>query len=342
MSLHPVLEYHSGSNPVIDFDRFICTLWEQSELFRYKLDDVSIRILPGKYGFVLQRNPKRLTHRRIPHEMNLLQQPFNPEVFNFNKIDSKEVLFHVRRHTDGKVEDHKVIINVSPINYGHCLLIPHPHLCLPQVITEDSLELCMELISMSQRRGFCIVANSLLAYASVNHLHYHFLYIDQPLLAQTINAKPIINLHNKSHCYELTESPMPGFGFQMSSISSARDCARNVFSVIDVLLQENTPHNILMISGSSFSNPNDSPVTRIIVTPKLPAIGVKNICDTDKETPPFFPAALEVSGFIIVIDHSKYYSLTEEDILKQLNTMAITRDAFQKLKCLVIKKYSIN
>ena len=31
-----------------------------------------------------------------------------------------------------------------------------------------------------------MVANSLLAFASVNHLHYHFLYIDQPLLAATV------------------------------------------------------------------------------------------------------------------------------------------------------------
>ena len=31
-----------------------------------------------------------------------------------------------------------------------------------------------------------MVANSLLAYASVNHLHYHFMYIAQPLLASTV------------------------------------------------------------------------------------------------------------------------------------------------------------
>ena len=31
-----------------------------------------------------------------------------------------------------------------------------------------------------------MVANSLLAYASVNHLHYHFMYIAQPLLAATV------------------------------------------------------------------------------------------------------------------------------------------------------------
>ena len=40
-------------------------------------------------------------------------------------------------------------------------------------------------------RGFCMVANSVLAYASVNHLHYHFLYLEHPLLAGTlVSASP--------------------------------------------------------------------------------------------------------------------------------------------------------
>ncbi len=38
--------------------------------------------------------------------------------------------------------------------------------------------------------GFVMVANSLLAYASVNHLHYHFMYIAQPLPAATVVSTP--------------------------------------------------------------------------------------------------------------------------------------------------------
>ena len=34
--------------------------------------------------------------------------------------------------------------------------------------------------------GFCMVANSLLAYASVNHLHYHFMCVAEPTLAARV------------------------------------------------------------------------------------------------------------------------------------------------------------
>ncbi len=39
------------------------------------------------------------------------------------------------------------------------------------------------LSALSYCSGFCMVANSLLAHASVNHLHYHFLYLDHNLMA---------------------------------------------------------------------------------------------------------------------------------------------------------------
>ena len=35
-----------------------------------------------------------------------------------------------------------------------------------------------------------MVSNSLLAYASVNHLHYHFLYLDHPVLASRVVSCP--------------------------------------------------------------------------------------------------------------------------------------------------------
>ena len=40
--------------------------------------------------------------------------------------------------------------------------------------------------NFSRSNGLCIVANSLLAYASVNHLHYHILYVREPVLAAKV------------------------------------------------------------------------------------------------------------------------------------------------------------
>ncbi len=47
--------------------------------------------------------------------------------------------------------------------------------------------------------GLIMVANSLLAYASVNHLHYHFMYTAQPLLAATVVSMTITLGIGKDH-----------------------------------------------------------------------------------------------------------------------------------------------
>ncbi len=63
----------------------------ESGMFRYDLSGVVTRRVPGKFGFIVQRNSKRGTHRRAPAKMLSLQQPFDPSAFNFNLIDPKEV-----------------------------------------------------------------------------------------------------------------------------------------------------------------------------------------------------------------------------------------------------------
>ena len=59
--------------------------------FRYDLSEVITRRVPGRYGFIVQRNPKRHTHRRAPAHMTSLVQPFDDALFNFNKIKPEEV-----------------------------------------------------------------------------------------------------------------------------------------------------------------------------------------------------------------------------------------------------------
>lgn len=60
-------------------------------VFRYELSGVTTRRVPGEFGFVVQCNPKRHTHRRTPASMASLVQDFNPSLFNFNQIREEEV-----------------------------------------------------------------------------------------------------------------------------------------------------------------------------------------------------------------------------------------------------------
>ena len=81
--------------------------------------------------------------------MTSVCQKFNPEKFNFTKINREKELVceldnigdNCRSRSDkselSRAKD-CVIINVSPIDLGHCLLVPQPDSCLPQVLTTKS------------------------------------------------------------------------------------------------------------------------------------------------------------------------------------------------------------
>ena len=63
---------------------------------------------------------------------SLAQQP-DPAKFNFNKVDkSKEQVF-VFKNLDSSAES-LLLINVSPIDKGHCLLVPNVEKVLPQQV----------------------------------------------------------------------------------------------------------------------------------------------------------------------------------------------------------------
>ena len=83
--------------PCVKLDRLddlLCTRWDKAMskgVFRYDLSGVVARRVPGDFGFIVQSNSKRHTHRRAPAAMASLQQDFDPTLFNFNKIKAGEV-----------------------------------------------------------------------------------------------------------------------------------------------------------------------------------------------------------------------------------------------------------
>ena len=104
---------------------------------RYSIDSVREKILPGKFRFLVQYQPNRSTNRRPPQNMTSVSQEFNPDKFNFTRINrEKELVCELRNKDCDKSSAEArdvVIINVSPIDLGHCLLVPELELCRPQV-----------------------------------------------------------------------------------------------------------------------------------------------------------------------------------------------------------------
>lgn len=67
---------------------------------------------------------------------------------------------------------HLVMINVSPIEYGHVLLVPSVLEKLPQLITPATMLLAIQFTIAVDNPYFRLGYNSLGAYATINHLHF--------------------------------------------------------------------------------------------------------------------------------------------------------------------------
>lgn len=61
---------------------------------------------------------------------------------------------------------------VSPIEYGHVLLIPRVLECLPQRIDRESFLLALHMAAEAGNTYFRLGYNSLGAFATINHLHF--------------------------------------------------------------------------------------------------------------------------------------------------------------------------
>ena len=69
--------------------------------------------------------------------MHSLKQQPDPLKFNFTKVDElKELVFELKNLDDKEQHGGRnvLLINVSPIDEGHCLLVPNVEAVLPQQV----------------------------------------------------------------------------------------------------------------------------------------------------------------------------------------------------------------
>lgn len=188
-----------------------------------------------------------------------------------------------------------------------------------------------------------MVANSLLAYASVNHLHYHFMYMDYPHLpAMATRGKEVDGCRG---CFQLDGHYVRGFGFQLDSDSQS--CAQAIFRVVELLLENGIPHNLTMLRGPPFSvtmattdhlppPPPMPPPTfvRAILIPRKPVLGFKQLYHQNESgpPPPFFAASCELAlGLIPIMDKEKYATMSEEEIVSRLREQELSEEEFSKI-----------
>ena len=192
------------------FDAAYLVSWEQLKLtpglFRNPCYEATQRRPLGTdTAAVTQFNPEHLKNKRPsglspkPSDLRVVRQ-FDPALFNFTKAKSDEIVAkvlldasdpeatptlawsakdgddssHVAK-TDKNV--HPFFANISPIMGAHGLFVPEISACNAQVLTPGHLTTALRVMALSKRSDFHLGFNSLAAWASVNHLHFHATYI---------------------------------------------------------------------------------------------------------------------------------------------------------------------
>lgn len=324
------------------FDKELQECWDaalEAGSFAYKLHHVEGRIAPGKYGVFVQLNEMRFNKRRKPELINSISQTFNPDKFNFTKVHRKEVLFALcpkhfpRKSTvDDDDEQHLLLINVSPMEYGHCLLIPSVLSCLPQVLTEEALVLALETSMLSNHRGFHVGFNSLCAHASVNHLHFHTWYSEHPSYLETAGVSLVCE-----NVYEVNDYPTTTFVFELAPETDAGFLARTIHKVSSYFVQEEVAHNLHIIRGARCRpsvqmngltqvDSDECSVLRVYLWPRNPVHGAKELSSYESEKRPI--AVYEFAGSLAVETRKTFDSFTEENFVEYMARATLPEQEF--------------
>jgi len=298
----------------LNFDQQLLDKWSRFMMegnFRYNVDGLKSRRLKGRYRFIVQSQTNRSLLRRKPQAMMSVSQPVDSTAFNFTKVNAeKEVLFQLVNSTDStRSGEDRIMINVSPIVKGSCLLTPQVDLLLPQLLTEHSITLALETIFLSSSPSFRLYFNSLCAYASVNHLHWHILYLEEQLYIQDVELVKAGTIH----LLDPAHYPAPAFVFTITSATEIPQITKKIHKLTSWFVQNNIAHNVHITRGRNAAGENGSSVIRVFIWARQNVLGAKS---SDR----FVTAVCELTGQILLYQESHFLNIEEEEIIEALST----------------------
>lgn len=329
-------------------DDILLTEWDSrvdQGLFRYDVTECDSKLLPGKWGFVAQCNEGRGSKKRATeYRVDQVVQVFDPAKFNFTKALQKEVLFafDMGGSSDEEVDKyevkpikespHLVFINVSPIEYGHVLLVPRVLDCLPQRATPETITVCLSFVKASDNPYFRAGFNSLGAYGTINHLHFqaYYLYAPFPIeRAPTVPVEGVIS-RKRRHC-DVVVSQLSGYPVR-ALVFEASKCLEELAAVVGEacmrLAAANQPHNLIVADKGA----------RVFLIPQAFAERqAKDEIPQDVLETQVNPAAFEIAGHLPLKHRSDYEAIDEEFALKLLGAATLDKEKFNDVAAMVLR-----
>ncbi|KAK4795719.1 hypothetical protein SAY86_028045 [Trapa natans] len=338
---------HDKEPPVEFLDSLLLGEWEermQRGLFRYDVTACETKVIPGDYGFVAQLNEGRhLKKRPTEFRVDKVLQPFDGNKFNFTKVGQEEILFQFEAGEDGDLlffpnapidvdnSPNVVAINVSPIEYGHVLLIPRIFECLPQRIDRQSFLLALYMAAEAANPYFRLGYNSLGAFATINHLHFQAYYLAVPFPIEKALTKKVTTLESGVKISELVNYPVRGLIFEGGN--TLLDLSNNVSDACICLQENNIPYNVLIADSGK----------RIFLLPQCyaekQALGEVSaeLLDTQVN-----PAVWEISGHIVLKRKEDFEGASEGNAWRLLAEVSLSEERFQEVNALIFEAISGN
>ncbi|KAG1369975.1 GDP-L-galactose phosphorylase 2 [Cocos nucifera] len=344
----PVSPSDAIEDPPVDFflNSLLLGQWEDRMnrgLFRYDVTACETKVIPGEQGFIAQLNEGRhLKKRPTEFRVDRVLQPFDPAKFNFTKVGQEEVLFRFEAgggqkslffdsaSVDEANPPSVVAINVSPIEYGHVLLIPHVLDCLPQRIDTESFLLALHMAAEAGSPYFRLGYNSLGAFATINHLHFQAYYLSVPFPVEKAPTRKIPIAKGLADggvkMSLLMNYPVRGLVYEGGN--TLKDLADVVANSCIWLQENNIPFNVL-ISDSG---------RRIFLFPQCyaekQALGEvsQELLDTQVN-----PAVWEISGHMVLKRRKDYEEASEDYAWRVLAEVSLSEERFQEVKAYIFE-----
>ncbi|CAI8596630.1 unnamed protein product [Vicia faba] len=323
-------------------DSIILGQWEdrmQRGLFRYDVTACETKVIPGEHGFIAQLNEGRhLKKRPTEFRVDRVLQPFDETKFNFTKVGQEEILFQFEASGDGDAQFFPnapidvesspsfVAINVSPIEYGHVLLIPRIFECLPQRIDYTSFLLALHMAAEAGNPYFRLGYNSLGAFATINHLHFQAYYLKLPFPIEKAPTKNIGKLNGDVKISKLLNYPVRGLVFEGGY--ALNDLANTVTEACICLQHNNIPYNVLISDCGR----------RVFLLPQCyaekQALGEVSaeLLDTQVN-----PAVWEISGHMVLKRKKDFDEASEANAWRLLAEVSLSEARFKEVNDLILQ-----
>jgi len=318
-------------------DNLLRTLWHdrmsRGDFFAYHLTraqlDAGTSQTDGKWGFIVQFNGDRGVKKRRGIDTREICEPFNAAAFNFTKVALEEVLI-VMAATSGEdwphgmvpvlslqgESPHLVIINAAPIEELHVLFCPRCFDRLPQQLTPDTVESAIAFAANTSDPELRMGFNSLLAAASVNHLHIHLYRLQGTVAVERAETQVIRELTDGSYS-RLVDYPLNGlvFEFQCASrgLHNCRQTLQLLHSCISVIQKQMIPHNMVILNNGH----------KVVLFPQL---GNVEIGDGMQAV-----GCMECMGHFVAFNEETQERLDEKTCCEVLSSANIPQDRFELL-----------